>query len=336
MKGDLAQTQQELMIVNAVAKTGLPEGVMNGSKIKELVDSINNERRLVGKHTDAVKDARKAKDRGNFLTNMLKGRGGHLEDARMDLEQSVSRLTGATSELMIINTAMSVVLSGQQKLLNEQQVALAEQAEEILEQNRKIQEQQLIQEEQQRAINAANAGLMKAKGISNEQAAKLVDCVVRIEEAEKSMRASNADLLHEVDAALKDMGRDVGKVGASVENLYEMTSTLIREQKGTLSLTNTLQDELHEEKQARQELAEGMVSSAESLTAALRTAEGNLSSTFASSIKVLRGEAQDGLDAHRAASGAQLTRLRNGQLACAAVLLALLAWQGVLAFGLMV
>src|SRR5690606_9176297 len=128
--------------------------------------------------------ARSEQKNGNAITNWWNDRNDAVQDAQIDLNRSIGTLTEKTSQLLIVNTAISKVLHDQQGILLQQQDQLQQQASTLQEQNNQILDQQKALERQQQEINAANKGLMEAKGISQEQAQKLVGCVALVTEAE--------------------------------------------------------------------------------------------------------------------------------------------------------
>ncbi len=106
----------------------------------------------------------------------------------------IRELTRQSSELILFNTAISKVLVSQQNILHSQQDLLQKQASEIENQNRKIEENQVSISDAQKRIDEAHAGLLKAIGISDQQAIKLIDCAERLESAEQKMELSNQEL----------------------------------------------------------------------------------------------------------------------------------------------
>jgi hypothetical protein len=193
---------QELIIVKAVATLPLPATKDMGKRIGTLIEDMKDQEESVKTGVDKLDSARQAKKDGNVFGNWWYNRADAIKEAQIDLSSAVGKLAASSSELLLINMAISKVLHGQHVVLLEQQIELERQAEHIRGQNERILEQQTIQERQQEEIIAANRGIMEAKGITNDQARKLVDCVVRIEGAEKVMREANLELRERVDDAL--------------------------------------------------------------------------------------------------------------------------------------
>lgn len=195
-------TTQELQIVEVFSAASVPEEIIRGSNIKELVKGMLADQQAVRDNESALDRRRKEQSEGNFVGNWWNDRGDKVQDAQMDLSKAIGRLTEKSSQLLIVNTAISKVLSDQQRTLQGQQVALKEQADTLANQNGKILDQQRQLGEQQGEINKANRGLMEAKGLTQEQAQQLVGCVVRVTAAEQKMESANQELRETVKAQL--------------------------------------------------------------------------------------------------------------------------------------
>jgi len=199
-----ARNKQELQIVEAFSAISVPEKIMQESKIKELVQAMLGEQEKVGNDADELERLRREKSDGNFFGNWWNDRDDKLQEAQLTLSTSIGRLTQTSSRLLVVNTAISKVLSDQQNILLQQQKVLEQQARELKGQNEKIFDQQQQLAEQQVKINAANQGLMEAKGVTQEQAEKLVGCVVRVSEAERKIDLANDLLRTTMQAELRD------------------------------------------------------------------------------------------------------------------------------------
>lgn len=186
-----ALNKQELQIVQAFSSVDVPEKIIRESNIKDLIRGMTAEQDSVQSDAQRLERLRQEKKDGNFIGNWWNDRDDKVQEAQIDLNKSIGRLTQKSSQLLIVNTAISKVLSDQQRILLEQQNILKRQTDTLEEQNRKILEQQKLLEKQQQDINKANQGLMEAKGITQEQAHKLVGCVVRVTEAEKKIDVAN-------------------------------------------------------------------------------------------------------------------------------------------------
>lgn len=189
-----ARHKQELQIIQAFSSVDVPEKIIRDSNIRELLRDMTDGQTAVKSSAQRLEKLRQAQKDGNFIGNWWNNRDDLVQDAQIDLNKSIGHLTQKSSQLLIVNTAISKVLNDQQRILLDQQKTLKLQADTLAEQNHKILEQQTRLEEQQQEINAANQGLLEAKGISQEQARKLVGCVQKITEAEKNNQAANQEL----------------------------------------------------------------------------------------------------------------------------------------------
>lgn len=199
-----ALNKQELQIIQVFSSVDVPERIIRDSNIKELLHSMTAEQEAVQSDAQRLERLRQEKKDGNFISNWWNDRDDKVQDAQIDLNKSIGRLTQKSSQLLIVNMAISKVLNDQQHTLLEQQHILKRQTDMLEEQNRKILEQQKLLEKQQQDINKANQGLMEAKGISQEQAQKLVGCVVRVTEAEKKIDVANEALRAALEQHMHD------------------------------------------------------------------------------------------------------------------------------------
>lgn len=196
--------KQELEIVQAFSSVDIPERIIRESNIKDLIHGMTAEQNSVQSDARRLERLRQEKKEGNVIGNWWNDRDDKVQDAQIDLNKSIGRLTQKSSQLLIVNTAISKVLSDQQRILLEQQNILKRQTDTLEEQNRKILEQQKLLEKQQQDINKANQGLMEAKGITQEQAQQLVGCVKLVKEAESRIEAANKDLKLNVGQSLQE------------------------------------------------------------------------------------------------------------------------------------
>lgn len=195
---------QELQIIQAFSSMDVPERIMRDSNIRELVHGMVSEQDAVQSDAKRLERLRQEKKNGNFIGNWWHDRDDKVQDAQIDLNKSIGRLTQKSSQLLIVNTAISKVLNDQQHILLEQQQTLQRQTATLEEQNRKILAQQLLLEKQQQDINQANQGLMEAKGLTQEQAQQLVGCVKLVREAESRISVANQALKSGVEQYLND------------------------------------------------------------------------------------------------------------------------------------
>ncbi|CAE1136370.1 hypothetical protein [Xanthomonas euroxanthea] len=196
------QASQELMIVRAVASVDLPQNLDNLGRVGALVKRMGEEGRTLRRKANELEKARQEKRDGNLIGNLFKGRQEAMEDAQMDLNTAIGNLTASTSELLVINTALSKVLHIQQEALHDQQEQLESQAIEIREQNVQILQQQEEQARQQEQIILVSEGILEAKGLTQEQALKLVGCVERVTIAEQALKLEVQRLKMDVEERL--------------------------------------------------------------------------------------------------------------------------------------
>lgn len=215
-------SKQELQIVEAFSLAIVPDQVIRESNIKELLKDMTAAQSSVKASTKQLERARSEQKNGNAITNWWNDRNDAVQDAQIDLNRSIGTLTEKTSQLLIVNTAISKVLHDQQGILLQQQDQLQQQASTLQEQNNQILDQQKALERQQQEINAANKGLMEAKGISQEQAQKLVGCVALVTEAEKRIDAANQELTQSLERYVQDSNT------VCLERLEELNAGLER------------------------------------------------------------------------------------------------------------
>lgn len=203
--------KQELQVIQAFSSVSLPEKIFSDSNIKALIKGMTEAQASVQKNAKNLESVRKEQKDGNFITNWWNDRDDLLQDAQIDLNKSIGLLTQKSSQLLIVNTAISKLLNQQQQTLLNQQTILEGQTRSLGEQNQQILKQQLLLEEQQKEINKANQGLMDAKGITQEQAKQLVGCVKRVTEAENKIGAANALLLADIEQRVTNCEADFAR-----------------------------------------------------------------------------------------------------------------------------
>jgi len=194
--------KQDLQIVHAFSSVELPEHIFSSGKIQELVARMADAKNATEGDGNRLARLRREKSNSNFVSNWWNDLDDKIQDASLDLSQSIGSLTQRSAELLAVNTAISKVLSDQQQVLLEQQSQLRQQATALAEQNKQIRAQQDELAQQQTAIHAANEGLLQAKGVSQEQALKLIGCVQRVEAAEAKMESANQVLLQGMESHL--------------------------------------------------------------------------------------------------------------------------------------
>lgn len=220
-------TKHELQIVQAFSQFDLPEKILRESDVPGLIRGIAAERDAVQDSNRRVESLRNEKKEGNFLTNWWNDRDDKVQDAQIDLNQSIGRLTQKSAQLLVVNTAISKVLNDQQHILLRQQDMLKQQADKLAQQNLQIREHQEQLEDAQRDINLANQGLMEAKGVTQEQAQQLIGCVVRVTEAEKKVEASNRELRAATEKRLDDaLAAQSDRIRCEIEQLTSRAEDL--------------------------------------------------------------------------------------------------------------
>jgi len=234
-----APNKQELQIVQAFSSISVPEKVIRDSNIKQLVQDMLAKQNAVQGTADRLEQVRRDKRDGNFLGNWWNDRDDKVQDAQLDLSTSIGDLTQTSSRLLIVNTAISKVLSDQQTILLQQQEVLEEQTQKLKSQNEKILDQQLQLAEQQQKINAANKGLAEAKGVTQEQAVKLVGCVVRVTEAERKIDLAN-DLLRTTmqNAMQESLAQCMAQVDATRAEISQVQGESVRKFNELLEASN--------------------------------------------------------------------------------------------------
>ena len=221
---------QELQVVKAFSSISVPEDVIRNSDIKGIVQDILSENEAVDANSRRLQRLRREKAEGNFFGNLWHNRSDKVDDAQSDLNTSIGKLTQKSSQLLVVNTAISKVLSDQQGVLLQQQRLLEKQTEKLKKQNDKILEQQLILEQQQEALNKANQGLLEAKGLTQEQALRLVGCVKRVEDSESKLETANQLLRSQIDEQLNNSYQYVGSVVEKLETDQEVTKETLNQQ----------------------------------------------------------------------------------------------------------
>lgn len=284
-----ALNKQELQIIEAFSSVSIPEKIIRESNIRELIHGLTDDQEKVQTDAQRLDRLRQEKREGNFFGNLLNDRDDKIQDAQLDLSQTIGRLTQKSSQLLIVNTAISKVLNDQQRILLEQQNILKQQTDTLAEQNRKILEQQNLLEKQQQDINKANQGLLEAKGITQAQAQQLVGCVKLVKEAENRINETNQALRSGVEQSLHD----------SVERcLGRLSSGLTEQAQRYDAFEQHVISEFSTQAQQAQKALEQIATESVQLTSTL---QGQLTSTIAT------------LEQHREADKQQLTTALSSQ-----------------------
>jgi hypothetical protein len=192
-----APNQQALALVATFSSLEIPETMHIDSGINELIGEMVAVQNTIKRNAQRLERFHRDKKHGHILGYARAEQEENLQDAQVDLSRSIGSLTQKTSQFLIFTAAMS-------KVLNDQQTTLRLQADEIRVQNGKISAHQDIIEVQQEKINAANLGLMVARGINQSQAAQLVNCVERVEQAQVTIELAHVGLHEAVEKSLQD------------------------------------------------------------------------------------------------------------------------------------
>lgn len=214
--------------MQAFSSVEVSEQIIRSADIKGLVGGMLSAQDEVGRSAEELERARQEKKGGSLIGNWWKDRDDKLQDAQIDLQKSIGSLSQKSSQLLIVNAAISKVLSDQQQVLLQQQNMLRQQADLLEEQNRRILGQQRALEQQQQEIDLANRGLLEARDVTAEQTDRLVGSVQRLEQAESQMEALNQQLIvcvaedlvtavSDWRSRLDDLGRDFVQRQAGLE-----------------------------------------------------------------------------------------------------------------------
>lgn len=214
-------TGKEVQIVNALSAADLPENLIGQSCVKELISAVVDAQQDASSAADRLQRARVAKENSNVISNWWNNTEDRVKDAQLNLTTTVANLNRHSSQLLIFNTAISKVLCDQQEILLRQQKILEEQAEQLKQQNQDIFTQQKALEVQQEEIRKANQGLMEAKGVTAEQARKLVGCVQRVEATEERISEVNRQLLVAIEQHLNRVRDEFATSQASAVSALE-------------------------------------------------------------------------------------------------------------------
>lgn len=248
-----SNNQNSLLIVKALSDIDISTN-KQFRNIEQLIIDVQN---AGTKTQDAVKRAQVARsdvEDNGVISNWWNDRGDHLKRANENLAYAVADLSEKSSNLLIMNVAISSQLYNQQQTLNDQQSNIKRQTDilsdqqtqlgsqqsiiknqqdELSKANKKIEGQQeklykqqkdieyqqnIIQNQtnelaeqghkiytqqvqltdafnrielQQKEINKAHNGLLEAKGVSAEQASKLVGIVQTTELLEVKIKKEN-------------------------------------------------------------------------------------------------------------------------------------------------
>lgn len=200
-------SSKELEVVRTLSKIEIPKEMLGNTSVGNMLSGIVEAKERAKKGGNALDKARKEKEEGNLFGNWWHSRNASIRAAELDVAKSVGDLSAKSADLLILNTYLASVLNDQQSVLSQQQGKLDKQTLDLINQNAIIMKQQDMLASQQIEINKANEGLLKAKGVSSEQAKKLIGCVESVESAEINLKRYTVE--------------QVGKVKFSQEALSE-------------------------------------------------------------------------------------------------------------------
>lgn len=240
--------EQHLQIINSFSLVDVPKDLVVAAKIPDMIRDINAATGAMQSRSSKLEQLRQEKADGNFIGNWWHNREDHIRDAALDLGKSVGELTYKSSLLLVVNCAVSKVLNDQQNVLIEQQSLLKEQAQGLREQNIQILDQQHLLQEQQVEINAANKGLMEAKGVTLEQAKKLVGCVDRVEHVEQRVESAGKALRDDIQRQLLSSSEQVSRQVSTA--LAAQAQALHTSEQKTADANNVLRDSVQQQLQA--------------------------------------------------------------------------------------
>lgn len=251
MSHQVSEQQRSLQIVQAFSEVVVPESLYKGSSVARLVQDLNNTRDGVKSSNEKLSKLRLEKESQAWyerLNPLGDNATEKIEEEHLNLNRRMATLAQHSSELLVVNTALSKVLCDQQQLLLDQQDALARQAEDIKSQNGRIynaQEQLADLQEQQLASNDALGKRML--GIAD----RLEDLTLRAVNFEHEVASAHARTLEAMDAHLAEQQdateRTIGSLRVSVNDWRAESDRAIQ----ALTAEQRLMDSRMEEQRER-------------------------------------------------------------------------------------
>lgn len=204
MNQQVSEQQRSLQIVQAFSEVDVPEALYKGSNVARLVQDLKETREGVKSSNDKLGRLRSEKENQAWykgLSLLGDSTAEKIEEEHLNLNRRMAVLAQHSSELLVVNTALSKVLCDQQQLLLDQQGALARQAEDIEDQNGRIQggQEQLATFQAQQLVSNDALG-MRMLGIAN----RLEDLALRAVSFEQAMASAHARTLEAMDARLAE------------------------------------------------------------------------------------------------------------------------------------
>ncbi len=205
MNQQIIEQQRSLQIVQAFSEVVVPESLYKGSNIARLVQDIEKSRKGVESSNDTLSKLRTAKERQSLIDRLIpwgESPEEKIQGAHLNLNRQMATLAQHSSELLVVNTALSKVLCDQQQLLLDQQGVLARQTEDIESQNDRIKEGQ----KQLAAFQAQHLASNEAMGLRMVGVAdRLEDLARRVVSFELEVASAHARTLEAMDAQLTEM-----------------------------------------------------------------------------------------------------------------------------------
>ena len=253
MNQQVSEQQRSLQIVQAFSEVDVPDSLYKESNVARLVKNVKAMQEDVKSSNDKLGDLRTEKEKQAWYEGWsLLGDSTEdkIQDEHLNLNRRMATLAQHSSELLVVNTALSKVLCDQQRLLLDQQGTLARQAEDIEEQNGRIQEGQEQLAEFQALQLASNDALgMRLLGVT-ERLEQLAQRAVTFEQAVASAH----------DRALEVMDDRLAEQREGAQRDYEVAWTAIDElrtsrQRDLATLTDRLAALMSEQLAAQTRLA---------------------------------------------------------------------------------
>lgn len=207
MNQQVTKQHRSLQIVQAFSEVNVPESLYQGSNVSRLVQNLKETRDGVKSSNERLGKLRTEKENQAWyevLSPFGDSTAEKIEEEHLTLNRRLATLAQHSSELLVVNTALSKVLCDQQQLLLDQQGALARQSEDIKDQNGRIQDgQEQLAAFQARQLASNDALGMRMQAVAN-RLAELAQRVVNFEQAVASAHARTLEAMDERLAELQE------------------------------------------------------------------------------------------------------------------------------------
>lgn len=198
MNQQFSEPQRSLQIVQAFSEVDVPESLYKGSNVARLVQNLQETRDGVKRSNDRLGKLRIEKDNETWYEGWNPfgvSTEEKIEEEHLKLNRQMATLAQHSSELLVVNTALSKVLCDQQQLLLDQQGILARQAEDIKNQNGRIQDgQEQLAAFQTRQLASNDVLGIRLVGIAN-RLEELAQAAVSFEQAVASAHARTLEAI---------------------------------------------------------------------------------------------------------------------------------------------